>query len=134
MATHSCDCSTPEEDCLAGNVEGERPAYYWTESCLGTDGELCSHEVRSLSLSLASAPPARRRSARGTDPPARRRRDGQDFGLRPSGNSPGCYDYVMHECKCELYEDECTDENVGSGVTWTDSCRCPAREVRLDDN
>lgn len=101
MATHSCDCSTPEEDCLAGNVEGERPAYYWTESCLGTDGELCSHE---------------------------------DFGLRPSGNSPGCYDYVMHECKCELYEDECTDENVGSGVTWTDSCRCPAREVRLDDN
>ena len=40
----------------------------------------------------------------------------------------------MHECKCELYEDECTDENVGSGVTWTDSCRCPAREVRLDDN
>ena len=51
MATHSCDCSTPEEDCLAGNVEGERPAYYWTESCLGTDGELCSHEVRSLSLS-----------------------------------------------------------------------------------
>ncbi len=56
MATHSCDCSTPEEDCLAGNVEGERPAYYWTESCLGTDGELCSHEVRSLSLSLSRAP------------------------------------------------------------------------------
>ena len=106
------------------------------------DGVLPRHRRRallprgalSLSLSLASAPPARRRSARGTDPPARRRRDGQDFGLRPSGNSPGCYDYVMHECKCELYEDECTDENVGSGVTWTDSCRCPAREVRLDDN
>ena len=40
----------------------------------------------------------------------------------------------QHECDCDLYEDECTDENVGSGVTWTESCNCPARPAQLGDN
>ena len=101
MESHTCDCSTSEADCLSGNVEGERPAFYWTETCLGTGGEDCSYD---------------------------------DFGIREEGNSPGCFDIVQHECDCDLYEDECTVENLGTGVRWIDECNCPGRPAQLEDN
>ena len=60
----------------------------------------------------------------------------EEFGLRPTGQEPGCYNGQLHQCDCDITQEECSDaDEFYDEITfaWVDGCNCPARAA-IGDN
>jgi len=126
--THRCDCELSEDECAA--EEG-----FWTDACQCYTPAGCYDIVPHKCDCSKTEDECLAGNVEGEDTQfywttgcvgtSGSMCGAREMGVRPTGDAPGCYNSTLHRCNCDLTEEQC--QSTVDVVTWTPSCRCPAR-------